>query len=78
MSALENFLDRIPKGAEIAVHGEDLFFEGEVLDVDGIHILLSDGGGLYLILIEVIETFLFVPPDIDNAEIVAPSVEGMG
>ena len=70
--ALDRFLSLLPKEAEIAVHGEAFFFEGRILERDEIHILLSDGAGIYLARLDRIETFLYVPPDSDSVEIVAP------
>ncbi len=64
-SVIQDFLDRLPEGAEVAVtgKGQSFFFEGQILADDRKHILISDGQSLQVAAISEIGTINYALPD---------------
>jgi hypothetical protein len=71
-SVLQDLLNRLPEGADVAVTGkaQSFFFEGQILNRDETHILISDGESLQFVAISEIGHINWAMPD-SPLEIVA-------
>jgi hypothetical protein len=64
-SVLQDFISRLPEGADVAVAGKDqaFFFEGQILAQDETHIEISDGESVQLVAISEIGHINYALPD---------------
>ena len=62
-SAFENFMKRLPTGADIMASGKEFDYEGQILFRDETHIIIGDGESIQLVRIDVINDLNYVLPD---------------
>ena len=63
-SALEDFLIRLPVGADVAVTSDSFYFTGQILNHDRTHLIISDGESIQLVKIAKIDDINYCLPDI--------------
>ena len=50
-STFQNFMKRLPKGAEVVAENKNFYYNGQILDYDETHFLIADGESMQLIRI---------------------------
>lgn len=62
-STFSDYMDRLPKGADVAVTSGHFYFSGQILNYDQKHLIISDGESLQLVRIGAIDDINYCLPD---------------